>query len=356
MFMKTKSLLLAFAGLGLFACTNEDLKNGIEGDATVFVKINDVISRAPETPTTGNDNATFPVEIENATLTLEAGNGTFEKDLVELGVLGAGDNNAKKGEVSFENVRNPKKLTLVINSGTDKTVTPLELKNIVGTGLKEPLWASTSTFDAESETVYKASLTPEHRLARLQFSGIKHEDESPCIYTSLNIDGIYLDGALKKEGATDKYSLALPADPSTVWTTITGEDGWDAAIYDEIGEDFMNGTEFPGSSLCYAYNIIPAASDLPKLVVCFSNANVNSSVTLPADTKPYRFARVSKYVSSASGNAEITEFKPGYIYDIKGLSISDEDLGLTPEGGKDVTLTATVEVKPWTLVNATVEW
>ena len=360
--MKTKSLLLAFAGLGLFACSNEDLnEGGIQGDATVTVRINDAISRAVETPVTGTDDQKFPVTITSATLALEAGAGSNTINLIEQKLISQDGKFNQNAEVVFKNVRNPKKLTLVINNGTDKTVTPLELKNVVGTQLAEPLWQSTTTFNAVSETEYTATLSPEHRLARLQFSGIKHADSKPCIYQTLNIDGIYLDGALKTEGKEDKYSLATDTDPATVWSTISGEGGWDAKIYDAIGGNFLDGAEFPAKvgegedaqSQCYAYNILPVSSNLPKLVVCFSNATVKSGVVLPADTKPYRFARVSKYVS---GKNEITEFKPGYIYNITGLSISDEDLGFTPEGGKDITLTANVTVTPWTLVNATVEW
>ena len=36
----SKSLFLAFAGLGLFACSNEDVtENGVQGEASISVKI-----------------------------------------------------------------------------------------------------------------------------------------------------------------------------------------------------------------------------------------------------------------------------------------------------------------------------
>lgn len=194
----TKSLFLAFAGLGLFACSNEDVTDngGVQGNATVTVTINDVISRMVTDPTTGTDNAKFPVEITSATLTLDAGSGQVTKDLVEDNLITDGDGSLKNAIVRFDNIRNPQKLTLVINGGVEKTSeSGLELNNVVGTGLAEPLWASTTDFTATSETEYTATLKPDHRLARLQFSGIKHVDADDCIYTSLNIDGVFLDGA-----------------------------------------------------------------------------------------------------------------------------------------------------------------
>lgn len=112
----TKSLFLAFAGLGLFACSNEDVTDngGVQGNATVTVTINDVISRMVTDPTTGADNTKFPVEITSATLTLDAGSGQVTKDLVEDNLITAEDGSLKKATVVFDKVRNPQKLTLVI--------------------------------------------------------------------------------------------------------------------------------------------------------------------------------------------------------------------------------------------------
>lgn len=354
----TKSLFLAFAGLGLFACSNEEITDngGVQGNATVTVTINDVISRMVTDPTTGTDNTNFPVEITSATLTLDAGSGQVTKDLVKDKLITDGGGSFKNATVVFDQIRNPQKLTLVINGGVEKTSeSGLELKKVVETGLAEPLWASTTQFTATSETEYTATLKPDHRLARLQFSGINHVDaDADCIYTSLDIDGVFLDGALKTEWQEETYAIGSTA-PENVWSTVSS---WDAKIFDavEANKGFLTGTTFPEGSKCYAYNVFPAKKEegMPKLVVCFSNATVKSGVILPEGTKPYRFAKVGTYKLTDGG--EITEFKAGYIYNITGLTIDDEDLGLTPEGGKDITLTATVTVTPWTLINGTVDW
>lgn len=69
----TKSLFLAFAGLGLFACSNEDVAdNGIKGDATVGIHIAGVASRA---------EGTQAVDVETVTVTLSASSAKEELTL-----------------------------------------------------------------------------------------------------------------------------------------------------------------------------------------------------------------------------------------------------------------------------------
>lgn len=347
----TKSLFLAFAGLGLFACSNEDVTDngGIQGGSTVTVNISDVVSRALETPTTGNNKQEFDVTIESAKLTLEAGAGGTTVDIKDQLSNGA-------GTITFSEVRNPTKLTLVINSGIENG---LELAKVVGTGLAEPLYATTTTFnqDAEDATKYTATLVPKHRLARLQFSGIDFNTVGSS-YTSLHLDGIYLNGAIVKEGETGNK---LTADEVGAWTTVQD---WSAAVFDEInktviGEGADEGP-WPTDGQCYAYNILPNGKDLPKLTVCFSNA-VQPNVVGAGNV---RYARVATYkikgaaegLEGVAENGTIEEFVAGYIYNITDLTMEDEDLGPTPEGGEDITLTATVTVTPWTLINGTVDW
>lgn len=351
----TKSLFLAFAGLGLFACSNEEVvdNGGIDGGATVTVKIADVISRASATPTTGDNNDKIPVVIQTAQLTLEAAAGGVQnmdiKDKLSDGT----------GTITLSQVRNPTKLTLVINNGQESG---LELEDVVNTGLAEPLYASTTQFTPTSETEYTATLQPEHRLARLQFSGLDFETAGSS-YTALHLDGIYLNGAIEVEGNTGEK---LIANESGAWATV--KSSWSAPVFDEINATVIGADPDKGpwpnkkdeTEQCYAYNILPNGSDLPKLTVCFSGAEQPNVVGAGV----YRYARVATYkvegnFSGLAGVDEygtITEFVPGYIYNITKLEMADKDLGPTPEGGKDITLTATVTVTPWKLINGTVEW
>lgn len=345
----TKSLFWAFAGLGLFACSNEDVTDngGINAGSTVTVNISDAVSRALEAPTTGDNNQEFDVVIKNATLTLEAGTGGTTVDIKDQLSNGT-------GTITFSQVRNPTKLTLVINDGIEKG---LELANVVETGLAEPLYATTTKFnqDPNDATKYTATLVPEHRLARLQFSGIDVNTEGSS-YTSLHLDGIYLNGAITKEGETNK----LTADAVGAWATVQDWPVSDVINKTVIGTGAEEGP-WPTGGQCYAYNILPNGNDLPKLTVCFSNAEQNNVI----GAGNVRYARVATYkikgaADGLEGIAEdgktIEEFVAGYIYNITELTMEVEDLGPTPEGGEDITLTATVTVNPWTLVNGTVDW
>ena len=368
--MKLKSLIMfSAAALAFAACSNEeDVNGGIKGDATVTVNIQDAITRALEQPTTGTNNQKFPVEIESITLTLEAGSGQQQITKVE-----------SSGTYTFNEVRNPQSLTVVINEGKASGLT---LEEVYDTGLAEPLYATTTNFTQTSETTYTATLEPEHRLARLQFSGIKHVDvDGTCAYNTLTIDGVFMNYVQTTEGQTGAIkSISIPdyTTANTVWTTV--QTWTDAPVWDAIadGSTFLTdqtgwprdgqGEEEATFDQCYAYNIFPAGvgeavTNLPKFTVCFSNAAYKPGYV--GLESLYRFASVAKYIIEgsakglegiASDGKTIETFKAGYIYNITKLEIDDEDLGYTPDGGQDATLTATVEVLPWTLVNGTVEW
>ena len=366
--MKLKSLIMfSAAALAFAACSNEeDVNGGIKGDATVTVNIQDAITRAIETPTTGNNGETFPVVIESGTLTLTLAEG--EPQTKDLKGYTWGD------DIVFQNVRNPRSIKVEINGGVAEGQMDMTA-DIIQSGLAEPLYAETDQFSVNGNN-YTVSLAPNHRLARLQFSGIKHVDEEgECSYSSLIFEGLYLNGVRKSE----KDNTELEENTAgSAWSNITAEEGgWDLpffdwAVYNEgIGESSVvvpagDVTEWPTSD-CYAYNILPAAEgNLPILTLCFSNA-VQPDVTVVGDTKT-RYASVAKYLLDTSKNdkvtlgeeagvkdGEIVAFKAGYIYNITSLTFDDDDLGFTPDGKKG-TLTATVTVTPWTLVNGTVEW
>lgn len=111
----TKSLFLAFAGLGLFACSNEEVNQGaIEGVADVAVKIDIpglTASRAAVDYT--SDKVVTPNYVK---LTLTAGSGTQTKEGTYAEIVG--DDNL----CVFEGVENPQSLSVEINTktGSDK--------------------------------------------------------------------------------------------------------------------------------------------------------------------------------------------------------------------------------------------
>jgi|GEM_PF-1203348 len=386
--MKLKSLIMfSAAALAFAACSNdEDVNGGIKGDATVTVNIQNAVTRALEQPTTGTNKDKFPVEINSLVINLKAGSGDQSSNNIATSVTD-GENQWKNASYTFENVRDPQSVEVIINGCT--ALSGLKLADVVKTGLAEPLYDSSNNFQQGSNAnEYTVTLQPEHRLARLQFSGIKHVDEkvdseesANCSYETLTLAGVFLNNVQTTEGETTVKSVAntTKEQAGQVWNEVKG---WtDAPVWDEItdGSTFLTdqngwprdgqGEEEATFDQCYAYNIFPAGvgeevTTLPKFTVYFTNAKIKTDV-IDVVKSDYRFATVAKYVVEgstdglegiASDGRTIETFKAGYIYNITGLEIDDNDLGPTPTGGEDVKIIAKVEVLPWTLVNGKVEW
>lgn len=87
MFMKTKSLLLAFAGLGLFACTNEDVvDNASNGQtASVVIKLDGITSsRAIGDPTEGSDGEGSEINLKNGKILFTDGTKILKVETLNL--------------------------------------------------------------------------------------------------------------------------------------------------------------------------------------------------------------------------------------------------------------------------------
>lgn len=126
----TKSLFLAFAGLGLFACSNEEIADngGVQGEATVSVRIDDpTLSRAIDA--SAYSSAT-EVTLNSIKLVLTAQTGGAEKEFT----LAQADNDRAKllknvEEYQFEGVRNPSKMEVFINTTKSSGWTLTEVLN-----------------------------------------------------------------------------------------------------------------------------------------------------------------------------------------------------------------------------------
>lgn len=385
----SKSLFLAFAGLGLFACSNEDVNEGIvNGDATVTVSVNTngVISRAavdPSSPIQGNQGDQLPITIESIKVTLTAGQGSDTQEFESMSEL-------SNGKVTFTGVRNPKKIEVSINGGKAE---PWYLSSIYAegkTGLKSAMYGSAEGNEfkettVSGKTVYEVTVTPKHETAVLEFSGISHKkDGDDCCFNKINFEGLFLNHVKLQEGK-DKFMDATSFKEAM-------ENDMYAPTYSMIPEDKQNflaaDVVWPDAGQVYSYTILPEASiNLPVLTLCFKDIETKPNVSWSnkegkgyAAVKQYRLINANNLTEeqleeigaesllpvdpSNPDDPEhplpqyrvIKSFTAGYVYKFTGLEVADENIGTTIEGGKDASLIVDVEVHPWVVVEGTVDW
>lgn len=372
----TKSLFLAFAGLGLFACSNEEITDngGIQGDANVVVRISTNSSRVASDL---SENAALAVQ-GTATVYLETALGRLEKPITL---------NGTNQTVSFEGVRSPGHIWVSVNGYNTEGSSDLPEISLVtansttNEGLKAPMFAdggnvslnsSQWAYDDDSKT-YTGTLAPQHQIARLEFAGIKHTQSGgdACIFESITFDGLFLNGIKLDTKASSSTSFDN-------WAAVTATEQTTMPCFDKIegGADFLahgeSAVTYPKEAVgeCYAYNIV--GGDCPVLTLCFSNISlIDKGSYWP--TGKLGYATVSKYkakgsdikghendfgattVSDESAYYEITKFPAGYIYQVTSLPIEDKNIGTTIDG-EPVNVVATVQIVDWKLVNGQVEW
>lgn len=378
MFMKTKSLLLAFAGLGLFACTNEDVnQGGIEGDATVTVSVNTAISQSrsisPSDPINGTQGNQLPVDIESISVKLTAVQGSKTQEFESIDEL-------NNGTVTFTGVRNPSKIEVSINGGKAEDWTLASIYSEGKTGLKAAMYGSAEGNEfketkVNGQTVYEVTVTPRHETALLEFSDISHKDDGEaCIFNKINFEGLFLNHIKLKEGKDEFMDATsfLDAKSNVMF----------APTFSEIASESQNfltpSAVWPESGKVYSYTILPESSvNLPILTLCFKDIETKPNYVW-GNKDGYGYATVKQYrlinsdnlteeqleaigAESLTGPSDnqvrvIKSFTAGYVYKFTGLTVADENIGTTIEGGEDASLVVNVEVLPWTIVEGTVDW
>lgn len=375
MFMKTKSLLLAFAGLGLFACTNEDVNQGaIEGLADVAVKI-DIPGLTASRAATGytSNKVVTPNYVK---LTLTAGSGTQTKEGIYTTVVG------EDNIYVFQGVENPQSLSVEINTKTGSADswtdvphgTIQELNNITVAGTR--MTGSTTTFVAGQEK-YTATVDMQHTMARIEVGGIKHNAHSggeACIFKSGKLAGVMLNKVVINENQAAKSYTETEID------NMFGASG-SFAPWEKLNPaiDFFPNAAGPNpeNNKCYAFNIYPAAgaANLPLLTLYFTN--MAAADNAPVYVGPNGFAFVDKYKvlkTAVDGNAaikkalcgdspvdvgteyyQVINFPAGYVYQIKDLVVPDDAIHTTPLG-TGLSLEATITVTQWEIVEGAVDW
>ena len=385
-----KSLFLAFAGLGLFACSNEDVVDNQlpEGVGAVSIKIvSPEMSRTSDATMGSNPVKVVPQGDVTITLDAEQGGTSITLDPTEW-------NNGKV--VTFWNVKTPQSVTVSMNGG----VASYDAVLITG-GTPElqvypkdiPVYGSTETFTAtnrnESPTtidddheagaqegdqnkkyqIWTASVPLKIPVARLEVSGItlvNHTTGTTCKYATLTIDGVYLDH-VKPKGAEARTDYQFNENG-------TGT-GVKAILREEINDSpsFLDGSVWPAveePAQAYAFNFY-GASDAektaaegttgsaeeksaaiqalnPKFKIYFAQATGTSeAVTAP------RYAMITKYTDQEGNDIVLQN---GKIYRITSAILNDENI-VGDEGGNTLYgVEVTVTEAAWTPVDIEAEW
>lgn len=376
----SKSLFLAFAGLGLFACSNEDVtEGGVQGNSSVTVKVNlpqlltesrsgEGIAAGKETAGTTGDQTPVVIGGKGVTVTLYAASGTTEETLSMDG------SSTLTGSFTFQNVRTPQRVEVSVNGGT---VTDLSIDQINEAGLAAPLYATSSDFQAgEDGKSYTISVTPQPRYARLELSGITHDTDhgtGSCIFKKAKLAGLFLDNVWVTEKSAD--GMVNVANNAGIWDNIKKAD-YASPTWSAIDADFFAASAtWPVAGNCYAYSLF-GETQLPSVVFVLDGTTLqfNDGVQMAGYTSGADlYARVSTFKINkpadwdqkkeeyktkygVDDNGQFISFKAGNIYQISDIAIPDKAWGTTPGGGTDVSVTATVNVLPWTVVEGTVEW
>lgn len=364
--MKTKSLLLAFAGLGLFACSNEDLNENQfpDGNGVVSVKIvsPEALTKAMPTELPDGTTAGSVKVVGDITIALDAETGGTTHTLTQEQIAGGATT------VKFWNVKNPTKVRVYMNGApTDgdysaKSILDLQAApaSIAAYGEATP----SLTDDTESPApdtnstknkgndpkdsgkkyqMYTATVTMNIPVARLEVSGIAHknhaeaEEEESCEYQTLTIDGIYLDN-VKATGGDDFADYKFTGDEAG-----SGEDAILAYPIASPNNNFMDfGKEWPGTTKAYAFNFYPGASTAqnPVLKIYFANAAAAEGA-LPKSSP--RYAMITKYVASGAGkDGDALTLQAGKVYRITNAILDDKNI-IGDEGGNTL-YGVTVEV------------
>ncbi len=358
----SKSLLWAFAGLGLFACSNEEVVpegGSMDGNGVVEVKIvtPNSMSRTLVDATPGNNGDKVQVK-GTMSIKLTAGTGTATQT-VELDGKGTGTTTVK-----FWGVQNPTKIEAWVNDG-DKVGDGTSIINASAPAMQAmpeaiPAYGSSETFtltgrmetnEGKSYEMYTTSVAVKIPVARLEVSGIKHvthptSDEATCKYNTLTIDGIYLDKILATKGATSVTDYKYPE--------VVGGEGVTAIpapiLWDEIDGNFLtpNAVWPADSEQAYAFNFYPDAAQMPILKIYFATATASDNknpVTQP------RYAVIKSY----NGDPAF-KFEAGKIYRITDVTLSDKNIIGDEEGNNQYGVDVTVTEAQWTIVDTTAEW
>lgn len=386
----SKSLLWAFAGLGLFACSNEEVVDNTQlPDGVGAVTINIVSPSMSRAIGDGTTATSVPVT-GNVTISLEAttGSGSIDLSTEEL---------AEQSSVTFWNVKEPKKITVSMNGGkasyvgeapTIFTSAPAGVPAYGEVGQNAITLSSTTSSPGkegganyetgansgdENKTyqLYTASVKLAIPVARLEVSGIQHiitgdhevgVEDGKCAYKTLTIAGVYLDNVYATGTGVTYASGAFPC--ATGAPTDYSYDGTHGTGTAAILKDAATETNFltpnqtwpetAGKAYAYYFYGADGAGNLPIFKIYFNQSEAKDAThPLPAP----RYAMITSYKQTAeNGGAQITKFEPGHIYRITSAKLTDENI-IGDEGGNTLYgVEVTVKEAEWKVETIDAEW
>lgn len=413
----SKSLFLAFAGLGLFACSNEDVTEGgvqFEGNGAVTIKLMNpgTASRSVTDPTGGDNLTEVPVTgditvclYEKSDLTKPSQTMVFKDSEIN-----------KETEMTFWNVTEPGKITVSVNGGVadyeNVAITDLQsapgkipaygetVKFTLTEDMKSPNLANDHEADGGNKLeqgandgdesklyqIYTAKVKMAIPVARLEVSGITHKTHADtpddvCAYKTLTIKGVYMDNLFVKGGKyAEDYTSSVDVDGFYNSNFGFGSElqnyCWDAdknlgtgitaILKDAITKDDNVGDNFLEKGAKWPKSIGEDGLQAQTFAYNFYPAPGGNSMPIfkiyfdtsvssdPQKPLPApRYAMITKY---KVGNSELSSFEPGVIYRIVKAELSDKNI-IGDEGGNTLYgVEVTVKEATWSIFDIDAEW
>ena len=400
--MKTKSLLFAFAGLGLFACSNEDLTSGIDntGDRSLVVKLDGLTpSRAIGDPTAGENAGTVTTTLKNVAIVLSDGSKVLSVQEVasseepdspwiqlqgtsgyimhevsshvrQVHVIGNYADNATinswvKGNPTSSTVAAMKNLVVAANTQQDFSKVTLFGEDValetagVDTQGKPAHPSAGDDPTTNTFTLLKAEVNLEHLVSRIEVGNFKCK----------NLGTMYKELTLKYFGLLNYYNqtpiVGNGAVPMTLDNVLeptaenaTPEEGkfsWNATYsdnvyswaWDKIADNtIINNKETtwnPGTNQRFVYQFIPKQ-------VADKNFNVKLYLDAKENNEAGSISAFHTVTANFTGDTNI-KYEPGKIYRLN-FEFGEENIG--PRNPcEQICVKVNVTVDDWTITDVT---
>ena len=196
-----------------------------------------------------------------------------------------------------------------------------------------------TTAGGDSYDLYDATVNLKIPVARLEISGLQHDDEGEdCEYSALSL----------KNYTVKKLPESVTYSETNGYAATTGT----SEVVDETAtaDNFKTGVYPSESGKVYASYILPTENPMLQFVM---QGTIDGVFT----DRP-RYATVKTFQVSGEDPvaAEDFSFEAGKIYRIKEVKISDQDINSSEEGDEQIALNIIVEVADWSVVDVTVDF